>query len=65
MGTFVSLADYLRSFHIDNFAIHGDRVRIGARIWHASRCRCGEQGCDGWQVVPTAAGAHRSGDEAA
>ena len=47
-----SLADFLRSSQIDNFAINGDSVRIGDRLWRASQCQCGENDCDGWQITP-------------
>jgi hypothetical protein len=63
MAASASLADFLKSSQIDNFAIDGDRVRIGGRLWRASPCRCGEDSCDGWLMIPAgAAGAqHASG----
>jgi hypothetical protein len=54
MGAHSGLADYLHAWKIDNFSIHGERVRIGDREWVASECHCGLPDCDGWEIRPAA-----------
>lgn len=44
----MTLEEKLRGQQIDNWAIDGDQVRIGSRLWRAERCACGSPRCDGW-----------------
>ena len=52
MATSLPLAEYLRAAQIDNFAIEGGTVRIGAQRWIAEPCNCSSTDCDGWTVTP-------------
>lgn len=46
------LAEYVRSWNIDNFSIRGNDLRVGSRHWKAEECQCGLPECAGWSIFP-------------